>query len=93
MRQLVARYQPLVSAVPVNTILSYDGVGCLTDEVIACVKVIDYSSTRVGANVTVKSGGIGHPYIRLNITATSPVTGYRVCVEIRGYDPLKPECQ
>jgi len=93
MRDLVARYQPWYSAVPVNTILSYDGVGCHIDEKITCVKVTDHSSARDGANVTIISGGIGQPYIRLNITAKSPGKGYSVCVEMRGYDPLRPGCK
>jgi len=93
MRDLVTRHQPWYSSVPVNTILSYDGVGCHADEKIKCVKVTDYSSTHLGANVTVVSGGTEQPYIRLNITAKSPGKGYSVCVEMRGYDPLKPDCK
>jgi len=93
MRDLVAIYQPWYSAVPVNTILSYDSVLCHTHENITCVKVTDYSSTCDGANVTVIAGDIGQPYIRLNITAKTPGKGYSVCVELRGYDPMNPDCK
>ena len=77
-----------------NTILTYDGVGCCgrPDERIDCVKVTDCSNTRDGANVTVISGGIGQPYIRLNITAKVPGKGYNLCVEMRGYNPQRPDC-
>jgi len=88
----VARWQPWYSDVPVNTIVSYDGVGCHKDERIDCVKITDYSSARDGANVTIISGGIGQPYIRLNITARHPGKGYSLFVEMRGYNPLRPDC-
>jgi len=93
MSDLVVRYQPWYSSVPVNTILSYDGVGCVTEENITCVRVTDCSSTRDGANVTVISGAIGQPYIRLNITAKAPSKGYSVYVEMRGSDPQRPDCK
>jgi hypothetical protein len=76
----------------VNTILSYDGVGCHEDEEIACVKVTDCSHARDGANVDVISGNIGQPYIRLNITS-HPGKGYNLCVEMRGVNPLRPNCR
>jgi hypothetical protein len=77
----------------VNTIVSYDGVACGGDDRIDCVKITDWSSTRDGADVTVISGGIGQPYIKLNITAQQPGKGYDLCVEIRGYNPLIPDCK
>jgi hypothetical protein len=92
MRDYVARWQPWYSSVPVNTILSYDGVACHPEERIDCVKITDCSIARDGANVTIISGGIGQPYIRLNIMATHPGKGYSLLVEIRGNNPLRPDC-
>jgi hypothetical protein len=93
MRDYVARRQPWYSDVPVNTILSYDGVGRHTEERIDCVKITDRSSTCDGANVDVILGDNGQPYIKLNITAGQPGKGYCLCVEIRGYNPLRPDCE
>jgi len=93
MRDVVARWQPWYISAPVNTILSYDGVGCCgIDERIDCVKITDCSITLDGANVTVISGGIGQPYIRLNITASQPGKGYNLLVVMSGKNPYRPDC-
>jgi hypothetical protein len=92
LRDVVTRCQPWYCAGKVSTILSYDGVGCRTEEQIACVKLTDCSGRGDGAIVAVKSGNIQQPYIRLNITS-HPGKGYRLCVEIRGVDPSRPDCK
>jgi hypothetical protein len=91
-RDNVARCPASNSDQSVNTILSYDSFECHADEQIACVKVTDCSPTRDGAIVAIKSGNIGEPFIRLNITS-HPGKGYRLRVEIRGINRLDPECK
>lgn len=89
---VIARCPPWHSDRQVSTILSYDSVHCQREEQIACVKVTDCSRTGNGAKVVIKSGNIAEPYIRLNITS-HPGKGYRLCVEIRGINPARPDCK
>lgn len=92
MRDTVIRCAPQRNDSHVSTILSYDGVRCLRDEEIACVKITDRSQKGEGADVAIKSGGVQQPYIKLNITS-SQGKGYHLSVEIRGIDPSKPDCR
>jgi hypothetical protein len=92
MRDNIYRCPPWHANDTVNTIVSYDGVQCKAEEEIACVKVTDCSRARDGAIVKIKSGDIGQPYIKLNITS-NPGKGYDLCVEMRGVNPQKPDCK
>ena len=75
----------------VSTIVTYDGVRCVEPTIIACVKIIDRSDNGDGANVSKNLGGVGDPYLKLNITS-NPDKGYRLFLEIRGKDPSNPNC-
>jgi len=90
-RDTIIRCAPRNNASHVSTIATYNGAGCRGDEQIACVTVTDRSSEGEGANVTVKSGALGQPYIKLNITSHQG-KGYHLSLEIRGVDPKKPDC-
>lgn len=92
LRDTVIRCAPRNNESHVSTILSYDGVRCLRDEEITCVKITDRSTEGDGADVAIKSGNIQQPYIKLNITSRQG-KGYHLSVEIRGIDPSKPDCR
>ncbi|PNF25226.1 hypothetical protein B7P43_G13878 [Cryptotermes secundus] len=87
----VIRCAPRNNGSHVSTILSYDGVCCHRDEEITCVKIKDCSREGDGADVSIKSGDIQQPSIKLNITSRQG-KGYHLSVEIRGIDPSKPDC-
>lgn len=75
----------------VSTIVSYDGLSCGEDVKIACVAITDRSDNGDGANVQIKSGAIGQPFLKLNITS-NPNKGYNLFLEIRGVDPSRTDC-
>jgi hypothetical protein len=91
-RDTIIRCAPRNNTSHVSSIVSYDGGRCYREEHIACVKITDRSSTGEGAIVTIKSGDVELPYIKLNITSHRG-KGYNLFLEIRGVDPSKPECK
>lgn len=91
-RDSIIRCAPRNNASYVSSLVSYDGVGCCREEQIACVRVTDRSEGGEGANVTVKSGDVQQPFIKLNITSHQG-KGYHLFLEIRGLDPKNPDCK